>query len=163
LRDRRARSLVSYGVDTAVLELWLARTDPGVDLTVTEYASATVERLTRIFPEATVLEHDLLQDAPVEADVHLFHRIDTEFDNSDWRAVFQRFADQRVLVLTQAASGRLLFAELRKSLVHRRATEAGFVRNRAALGSLWSETHAASAAPVAGLVAWTLEPRSDGR
>lgn len=162
-REHEASSLASYGVGAAVLELWLARTDPDLDLVVTEYASATVERLLGLFPEASVLEHDLLHDPPVAADVHLFHRIDTEFDNGDWKAVFGRFADQRVLFLTQPASGRQLFAELRKGLADRRATEAGFVRNRAALEALWSETHAATAAPVGDLVAWALEPRDDGR
>jgi hypothetical protein len=161
MREQGASSLASYGVGAAALELWLVRTDPDLDLVVTEYASATVERLRHIFPEASVLEHNLLRDAPVAADVHLFHRIDTELDNSDWKAVFERFADQRVLFLTQPASGRLLFAELRKSLVNRRATEAGFVRNRAALEALWSETHTATA-PFAGgdLLAWALQPRN---
>ena len=66
--------------------------------------------------------------------------------------------------LTQPASARLLFAELRKSLVNRRATEAGFVRNRAALEALWSETHVAAAPFVGGdLLAWALEPRTDAR
>ena len=131
---------------------------------MTEYASATVERLKRIFPEASVLERDLIRDDPVAADVHLFHRIDTELGNSDWKAVFERFADQRVLFLTQPASARLLFAELRKNLVNRRTTEAGFVRNRAALEALWSETHCCRTVVAVGdLLAWTLEPWVDSR
>lgn len=163
LKAHGGGSLASYGVGAAVLELWLTRIDPSLDLAVTEYASATVDRLRRIFPEARVLEHDLLRDEPVEAHVHLFHRIDTELDNSTWKAVFERFADQRVLFLTQPASARLLFAELRKNLVHRRATKAGFVRNRAALEALWSDTHTATA-PFGGgdVVAWALEPRRTG-
>ena len=162
LRQHGAGSLVSYGVGAGILELWVLRTNPHLDLVVTEYASATVERLKRIFPEARVLEHDLLRDAPVPADVHLFHRIDTELDNSDWKRVFRRFADQRVLFLTQPASARLLFAELRKNVVNRRSTQAGFVRNRAALEALWSETHTATSRPVGNLVAWVLEPRAVG-
>jgi hypothetical protein len=164
LREHQAGSLASYGVGAAVLELWLMRIDPGMDLAVTEYASATVERLRRVFPEASVLEHDLLRGAPVGAEVHLFHRIDTELDNSNWKAVFERFAEERVLFLTQPASGRLLFAELRKSIVTRHTTEAGFVRNRAALEALWSETHVATGPfPVGDILAWALEPRSDAR
>jgi hypothetical protein len=158
LSDHGATSLASYGVGAAVLELWLVRTKPGLELSVTEYGNATVERLERILPEARVRAHNLRRDPPVAADVHLFHRIDTEFDNSDWEAVFHRFADERVLFLTQPASARLLFAELRKGIINRHATDAGYVRNRAALEALWSDTHTATAAAVGDLSAWTLEP-----
>jgi len=159
LEQHGSGSLASYGVGVAALELWLVRIKPDVDLVATEYAGATVDRLARVFPEARVLKHDLLHDAPVAADVHLFHRVDTELDQSAWRAVFERFADQRVLFLTQPASGRQLFAEWRRNLVNRHGTDAGFVRNRAALEALWSETHRASATTVGDVVAWALEPR----
>src|SRR4051812_22786059 len=92
LDERGVGRLASYGAGAAVLELWLLRLAPARQLLATDYAPRTVERLTRLLPEATVTQHDLLRDQPLDADLHLFHRIDTEFTNEQWRTVLQRFA-----------------------------------------------------------------------
>src|SRR5262245_33728943 len=81
LREHGVRRLVSYGVGGAMPELWLLRLDPERRLVVTDYAPETVERLRELLPEAEVRQHDLLRDQPLEGDMHLFHRIDTELDN----------------------------------------------------------------------------------
>jgi hypothetical protein len=131
---------------------------PGRDLVVTDYAEATVERLAGIFPEAGCVRHDLLDDAPLAADLHLFHRIDTEFTNEQWRRIFERFARLPVLVVAAGqVDVRGAIAEWRKG---RRpgASRAGWVRTRGALEALWSRTHTAREADVGDLPAWELEP-----
>src|SRR5436305_1126129 len=62
LADQQAGSLASYGAGTALPELWLHRAAPALELTVTEHAPGTVERLRELFSEARVVRHDLLSD-----------------------------------------------------------------------------------------------------
>ena len=160
LLDRRGVGrLASYGVGGATLECWLARQSPGRELVVTDYAQATVERLAPIFTEARCVRHDLFADPPLDADLHLFHRIDTEFDDGDWRRVFERFAAHPVLfVAAGQVDLRGALAEWRKG---RRAgaSRAGWVRTLTALEALWERTHRATAIELGDLVAWTLEPK----
>jgi hypothetical protein len=160
LEEQSIRRLVSYGVGGAVLELWLSRLRPERELVITEYAPLTITRLAEIFPEAGVQLHDLLVDAPVEADLHLFHRIGAEFTNSEWKAILRRFQDQRVLFVAEGtidwrAGLKRFLAPTRK----RRSTRTGYMRNRAAYEALWERTHSGEPLRVYDLEAWSLEPR----
>ena len=154
-------AVASYGAGTAQVELLLSSLRPGVRLLVGDYTPAAVDALRGLFPEAEVLRHDLLADPPLAADWHLFHRIDTEFDDATWRGVFGRFRRERVLVVgagvvdTRAA----LRARLRSLRPPRNATRAGWLRTEAALEALWADTHAAEAVAVADLPGWQLTPR----
>ena len=158
--DRGVRALASYGVGTAVPELWLARLTPGRRLVVTEFAPATVERLTALFPEADVRRHDLRLDPPVaDADLHLFHRIDTELDDDSLRAALARFAAVPVvLVATELLSTRAVLRELR-TRVRPGAVRAGLVRSRGSFEALWRETHTSAPLRLHDLDGWLLEPR----
>jgi hypothetical protein len=162
LDTRGVSCLASYGVGGAPLECWLKRLAPERELIVTEYAPATIERLRSVFPEADVRAHDLLADAPVDADLHLFHRIDTEFTNRQWRSIFHAFARVPVLlVATEVATTDRLLAIV-KALPgnrRRRSTRAGVVRNADAFEALWRRTHAGRRLSVNDLEAWELEPR----
>jgi hypothetical protein len=163
LAAQEARSVASYGVGGAILELWLNRLDPSLGLAVTDYAPATVERLSRLFPEAHPQVHDLLADPPLTADVHLFHRIDTEFTNRQWRTVFNHFASRFVLVVaTEVIDLRRAIAEWRTHRGASTATRAGLIRNRAAFEGLWRSTHRATRLRFHDLHAWALEPRQRG-
>jgi hypothetical protein len=159
LDARGAMRLASYGVGGATLECWLKRLAPRRDLVVTDYAQATVDRLAGIFTEAECVRHDMLEDPPVSADLHLLHRVDTEFTNDEWARVFERFARLPVLFV---AAGQVdlkgALAEWRKG---RRpaATRAGWVRTRPALEALWGRTHDGRAVDVGDLPAWELDPK----
>jgi hypothetical protein len=159
LERRGVARLASYGAGGATLECWLSRVAPGRKLAVTDYAQATVERLGAIFTEAECVQHDLLDDAPLAADLHLFHRIDTEFTNEQWLRIFERFARLPILLV---AAGQV---DLRGALAEWRkgrrsgASRAGWVRTRPALEALWSRTHSARPADVGDLPAWELEPK----
>jgi hypothetical protein len=156
---RGAGKVASYGAGGATLECWLKRFAPERDFAVTDYAPATIERLRPIFPEAECVVHDLSADPPLAADLHLFHRIDTEFDNRRWRQVFARFADVPIVFVAAGQVGmRGALAEVRKG---RRpgASRAGWVRTRAALEALWRRTHRSRPVDVGDLPAWELEPK----
>jgi len=162
LETRGVRRLASYGVGGAPLECWLHRLHGERELVLTEYAPLTLERLRAVFPEANIRRHDLLTDAPLDADLHLFHRIDTEFTNRQWRGVFEAFREVPVLVVaTEVATSERIFAILRALPGHRwrRATKAGVIRNVAAFESLWRRTHMGRRLRVNDLKAWELEPR----
>ena len=95
LDEAGARSVASYGVGSGQLEWLLHRRSPQRDLIATDFGPGTVARLAGLFDEATVRTHDLLRDAPVRADVHLLHRIDTELTDDEFRAVLRGFAAER--------------------------------------------------------------------
>jgi hypothetical protein len=159
LDARGVGRLASYGVGGATLECWLKRVAPERELVVTDYAEATVQRLSGIFTEAGCVRHDLLEDSPLLADLHLFHRIDTEFTNARWRRIFGRFAGLPVLfVAAGQVDVRGAIAEWRKGR-RRGASRAGWVRTRPALEALWARAHSARAVDLGDLPAWELEPK----
>lgn len=160
LSERGVGTLASYGVGGATLELWLHRLSPERTLRLADYTPLTVERLSHLFPVADVQLHDLLRDEPLEADLHLFHRIDTEFDHEQWRRLFQRFRPRRVLlVATEVVGLRRILAELpRLALNRRRATRAGLMRTADAFEALWQPTHRGERFKLHDLDAWELHP-----
>ena len=91
--------MASYGVGSGVLEWWLREIRPGREILCTDYGAATVKRLNEVVPELSVRRHDLRQDGPLHADVHLFHRIDTELNDQQWREVFGRFRSVSILLV----------------------------------------------------------------
>jgi len=166
LEEQGARVVASYGVGGASLEWWLHRLRPDRKLLVTDYGEATVSRLAEVFPEAEGRLHDLRRDDPLTADVHLFHRIDTELTNREWREVMGRFGQVPVLVVAaDVLDLRRLLLELRSRPALRRhnASRAGFLRTRAALEALWRSTHTSSALQMHDLPAWALTPRRSVR
>src|SRR3954454_10683726 len=114
LRERGASSPASYGVGGGVPEVWLQQISPELRLTLAEYAPETVARLRGLFHGVDVRQHDLLRDAPLAADAHLFHRIDTELDDDQWHDVLRRFAGQTVIVVaTEIADLKRMALEVR--------------------------------------------------
>ncbi|TML98489.1 MAG: hypothetical protein E6G10_22675 [Actinobacteria bacterium] len=159
-RERGVERLASYGVGGATLELWLHRVAPGLQLTLTDYAPRTVERVAGLFPEAEVRRHDFAAAGPVPADLHLFHRIDTELSNRQWRRAFRRFAGHPILlVATEVIDARRAVAEVAKRVRNPAVSRCGWVRTRSAFESLWRATHADRPLRVGDLEGWLLEPR----
>jgi len=154
-----AASVASYGVGGASVEYWLTQDADDLSLTVTEYAPETLRLLASFMPDATALRHDLLEDGPADADVHLFHRIDTEFSNAQLRQIMGRFASAKMIVV---ATRLLNWREVKHELRHRRnprATRAGVYRTRATFEAIWKRTHIAERAAFGELAGWVLHPR----
>jgi hypothetical protein len=155
-----ARAVASYGVGTGVTERALYALDPERRIVVTEFAPRTAGRLTRLFPESVVLEHDVSSGPIPDLDIHIFFRIDTELDDDQFRAVLQRFRRERVVVVaTELLSVR---AVLRETVTWLRggSVSAGRVRSRGAFEQIFAETHAARAVRVADLDGFVLTPLS---
>lgn len=155
-----AGKVASYGVGAAVLEWWLMRESPERDLLLADYAPRTLERLEALFPGVEVQRHDLLSDGPLPADAHLFHRIDTELSDEEWRDLLRRFSTATILVVaTEVATARRLLSELLLRVRRRRLSRAGWLRTRDAFEALWQETHDAEPLRVHDLDGWALTPR----
>jgi hypothetical protein len=161
LEQRDVNTLASYGVGGGVLETWLLRLAPERPLALTDYGPETVERLRGLFPEAEVVQHDLLRDAPLDAKAHLFHRVDTELTDEQWREVLRRFADKTILVVaTEVATASRLARELLLRTRNRRLTRAGWLRTRGSFEALWRGTHDAEPLRLHDLDGWALTPRA---
>lgn len=146
-------TIASYGVGGATLELALHKL--GRRLVLGEYAPMTVDRLRTVLPEIPTRQHNVLKDGPLDADWHLWHRIDTEFTNRQWRLILKRFSRGRVLVVaSELLPGHRIWDELRRP-----GARAGWLRNRAAFERLWRHTHHAERLRVADLHGWLLIPR----
>ena len=151
--------LASYGVGSAMLEMNMLHGSPDRSLTLTEFAPGTVERLQRIFSIGSVINHDLTNDPPATADLHMFHRIDTELDDEAWKSVFARFNKERILVVaTQTIDLRALAVEVRNRLRFGRSTWAGWTRTKGSFEALWEQTHVHEHCVLGGLQAWMLQP-----
>jgi hypothetical protein len=160
LEENRVETLASYGVGGGVIEWWLQRLRPERRLLLAEYAPETVELLRRLFPETEIHRHDLLADPPLPADAHLFHRVDTELTNPEWRETLRHFAGERVLVVaTEVATPKRLLLELLLRLQSRNLSRAGWLRTRDAFEALWRETHDAQPLRLHDLDGWALTPR----
>jgi hypothetical protein len=160
LERQDVETLASYGVGGGVLEAWLLRLSRR-RLLVTDYAPDTVERLRALLPEAEVTRHDLLSDPPLDADAHLFHRIDTELTDAQWGGVLERFAAQTILVVaTEIATPRRLAQELLLRARNRHLTRAGWLRTRGSFEALWKRTHDAKPLRLHDLDGWALVPRA---
>lgn len=152
-----ARTVCSYGVGAALLELGMARA--GLEVTCADYAPRTVARLRELFTESRVVEHDLARDEPLPADLHLMHRIDTELSTPAWRSVFPRFHQPILLVPTLLLDLERGLKELVLRIVRPRATRAGWVRTEDALRALWQPTHDDERVEVGGAPAFLLRRR----
>jgi hypothetical protein len=145
--------VVSYGAGTGQIEWWLRRL--GHDITVTDYAPETLKALSARFPAR---RHDLRLESPLSARTHLFHRIDAELSNREWRTVLDRFRHERIVFVAGAALSGLrvrMWWQLRKE----GAATAGWTRTLPSLERLWSATHQSH--PIqCDLPAWLLEPRN---
>lgn len=155
-------SVASYGAGTAVAEAWLLRHRPGLALALTENAPGALARLRELFDDATVVRHDLRADGPLDAQLHLLHRVDTEFSNAEWRAILRRFAQARVLVIAtdvlDRGSPREELRRLRRARA-RALTFAGWSRSAPAFEGLWADTHVGRRRCFGDLHGWVLTPR----
>lgn len=160
LDSQGVNSVASYGVGTGQLELLLHEARPERELILTEYAQGNIAGLRELMPGADVRYHDLLVTEPLDCDLHLMHRIDTELNNADWRKVLDRFSSQRILWVAAGHVGpRQLVLHLLDLRRRRGRARAGLMRTRGAFESLWVATHHAQPIDLCDLPTWVLEPR----
>lgn len=136
VRKLKARNLASYGVGTGHLEFLVATMAPDVRLLCTDFALGSVTKLRQIFHEAEIHHHDL-RAGPLQADVHLMHRIDTEFSGRQWRSIFRSFHGPIIFIPAGLVTSTELRATISSLRSPRRATWCGYSRTLPAMLRLW--------------------------
>lgn len=130
--ERGAKVVASYGVGPALMERHLAnRVDR---LVCSDFTPRTINRVAPYMPGVDVRLHDLT-DGPLEADLHVLHRVDTEFDDDEMTAMLNLFRGTEVLiVVTQLLKVRYILREITTRV--RGGSEAGWLRTGAAFQQL---------------------------
>lgn len=113
LMQGRFFRLNSCGVGTGGLEFLIKKEAPHIFLQCSDYAPKTIERLREVFKEADkIIQFDILKDEWINDGptcLYLFHRIDTEFDDRQWRMIFKRAANANVQYILFIPSEFLTF------------------------------------------------------
>ncbi len=136
------RRINSYGAGAAHLEYLIKKKAPHIFLECSDYAPKTIERLKEFFKEADkIIQFDILKDEWVNegpACLYLFHRVDTEFDDREWRAIFERAGSAGIQYILFVPSEFLTLRRfirqktklLLYKLLRKRITFAGYFRTR---------------------------------
>ena len=161
LEENGVGTLASYGVGGGILEWWLraaaAQSAGCCSPSTRPRPWSGCECFSRT-PKSTATTSSPTRRS--QADAHLFHRVDTELSDAEWRETLRRFAGAVVLVVaTEVATPQRLLQELLLRLRSRRLSRAGWLRTRGAFEALWRDTHEARPLRLHDLEGWSLEPR----
>lgn len=157
IRPLQASSIVSYGSGTCILE-WHLSSFLDARIVCADYAVRTVERMRHLFPEAEHVVHDLGEDDPIEADLHILHRVDSEFDDARLSLILHRFRQPVLLVAAEPALTPRLWLTYKRRARSPDFGPVGWCRTRASLERLWRSSHEATSVEVCGRDAWLLRP-----
>lgn len=142
LMQGRFSRLNSYGVGAAGLEFLIKRQTPHIFLQCSDYAPKTIERLRKVFREADrIIQFDILKDRWINdgsACLYLFHRIDTELDDREWRMIFGRASSAGIQYILFVPSEFLTFRRFIRqkiklfsySVLREKITFTGYLRTR---------------------------------
>lgn len=96
LKQKNYKRIESFGVGAAFMEYNLKIKHPDIFLSCYDFAPKTVARLKNLFVEAEKIEvFDILNDNFInkgEGTLYLLYRVDNEFDNKQWRAIFKKIS-----------------------------------------------------------------------
>ncbi|MDP9190830.1 MAG: hypothetical protein M3P06_03905 [Acidobacteriota bacterium] len=152
VRDLGLKGVCSFGVGGAYLEYNIKKEAPDLFLSCSDYTCGSIERLQQVFTECDEIRClDLEKDAlPVrEGMLYLLSRIETEFSNPRWKAVFRRLSEQGAEYVLMVPNNYLtrsrLFSEISQRIRGRLAGKplrfAGYMRTRDALQALWARDY----------------------
>ena len=153
VKERHFTRINSYGVGAGQLEFLLKRKSPNIFLQCSDYAPRSMERLREVFKEAEeVIVFDMLKDSWVndgEKCLYLFYRIDTAFNDYQWRMIFKKIMNARIehilfvpcefLTLKRFITQEIKYV-LGKSL-NRKISFAGYLRTKQQIKSLFSSCY----------------------
>lgn len=99
LKEKGFKKVISYGSGACFMEYNLKNQHPDIVLECSDFSPNAVERLKNIFTEADkiylfdMLRHDFKSE---NGALHLFHRLDADFSNSEWKDIFKRASKARI-------------------------------------------------------------------
>lgn len=148
IKSMKLSKVVSVGVGCAWLEYNIKKIYPSLHLICTDFAPKTIQRLRELFLECdSIEEFDMLNGEwnSQESTLYLLHRVDTEFDNKQWKKIFSDMSYSNVRYILFVPSGfltwRIWVSEKKKLLRHRmrrrQISFAGYLRTRDTFRILW--------------------------
>ena len=135
-QDRR---IVSMGSGTGALEWHIKQLNPQLHVECTDYTSAAMERLKKVFPSIDdAYEFDMLEgdySAFATNSVLVFHRLSNEFDPEQWKTVFAKMKEGGVKdiiftpceVVNPIVALKETLAHIKNRLLGRRDTFCGWM------------------------------------
>ncbi len=161
LRRWGATRAVSVGVGTGMLEYLLLRRTPDLELRCGDFAEKSLQELRSRFVECPSIERMDLTDPEWcrdAAEVVILNRVDTELSGDEWRSVFAKLHDRGSLRVIWIPAGLLtpaaLFREAQTMIVGMlrgmSVSQAGYLRNRAAMIDLFAPRYRIEGAIRAG-------------
>jgi hypothetical protein len=147
----RYRRVYSYGVGCAFLEYLLKKRDPMLFVRCSDFTPRTIERLKKVFIEADeIVLFDMLSgtwDNGGSNCIHMFHRVDTEFDDRQWRDIFKRMSragiEHVLFIPSEYLTVKRIVVQKIKYFLYswtgRKMTFSGFLRTKERFVSLVSE------------------------
>jgi len=151
-REQGLERVFSVGAGIAALEYFIKAEDPALHLTCTDYAPKATARLKSVFEECDdIFVFDMMRDEWPSAPgtLYLFHRIDTELSDRDWRSCFAGMAANAISpvlvvaceLLTPEKRKRMRHVYLSHKIHHRPLTFSGYLRTRDAFKALWARDY----------------------
>lgn len=152
LHDLKITGLFSMGVGAAFLEYNIKTLYPEIFLACFDFSPHSVKRLQGLFKEADLVENlDMLKGGWKfkENSLYLFHRIDQEFNDAQWKKIFNDIAAVGVEYVLFIPCGILGWGSLineKLNLLKYRiqgkpVTFAGYLRSKDAFYSLWQGSY----------------------
>ncbi len=103
----------SYGVGTGILEFFIKKQLPEIFLQCSDYTVRSIDRLRQVFMEADeIIQFDMLNDAWNNdglGTLYLFYRMDTCFDDDQWRTILANMCKHGVTNILFVPSEFLTF------------------------------------------------------
>lgn len=143
----------SFGVGAAYLEFFIKTEEPSLRLKCSDFTPHGIERLRKVFLEADdVFNFDMINGDWGTIDpqgICLFYRVDTVFDDNQWKEVFHKmksagikgvlFIPSDVLTLRKILYQQFKYVIFR--IFRRKMTFSGFLRTKQRLMSLLSGSY----------------------
>lgn len=153
--DRLGADVVaSYGVGAAFMERHLV--SKVGRLVCGDFAPESTRRVAIHMPDAEVRVHDLLVDPPLVADLHVFHRVDTEFTDRQWGTILAQFDRPVLMVMSELLTPRAVVRETITRL--RGGKSVGWLRTAAAFRAMVPSRFRIEQVQIADLIGFLLVP-----
>jgi len=126
-----------------------------------DFTPAAIAQVAELVPEIEFCVHDLDRDPPLVADLHLFHRVDTELDDAGWKRLLERYQRPILLVMSEILTFRTLTREAITRL--RGGHRVGWLRNEAAIRAFVPASYRIERLPIGDLTGFLLLNDADNR
>lgn len=168
LKKRKVEKVVSVGVGCASLEYHIKSLYPLSNLVCTDYTSRSIDRLKSVFTECDLIQtFDMLNDEwNIYGDgLYLLNRVDTEFDNNQWKHIFLKMYQANIKDIMLIATGFLTLKTFLNEYGHflinkirgRKISFCGYIRTKDVFRNMWRDYYKETEFKLGNLTGFILE------